>query len=403
MATVEHVDRTLGPAAATEVLYRRHRSRVLRYCQRCLRRPADAEDALQQTFLQAHRALGRGVEPVAEATWLLTIARNVCLTRIDARRRRARVEYAEDPIVLAASAGAGDSGPELSEETVHALMRLPERQRQALFLREWQELSYAEIAVALATTESAVETLIFRARKSLAIELGGEKRRRRGFDLAALLGWSRTVSEVAVPKLGAGAACVLAVAGAGVATSDSAPRVARQAAVALAAPAPDFVPVRAGQPARTALGPRGQARPRVAHAPSIALAAGAGVAPEPAAPLASGDAVRVAPSHPSTAPAAPHAALVPAAAAHAVTAVPAATVPAAPVGQPTPLGPVLDPVLAVVPAPVAAVVDSTVQTAAATVPAVTAPVGQAAQDVVKTTETTTSTVATVVHSLLPGH
>ncbi len=71
---------------------------------------------MQQTFLQAHRALGRGVEPVAEATWLLTIARNVCLTRVDAVRRRARVEFAEDPSVLAEIVGAEDTAPELSVE-----------------------------------------------------------------------------------------------------------------------------------------------------------------------------------------------------------------------------------------------------------------------------------------------
>ena len=165
MAAAEHVERNLVLSAATDELYRRHRSRVLRYCLRFLRRPLDAEDALQQTFLQVHRALGRGVKPEAETTWLLTIARNVCLTRIDVQNRRARIEYPEDPHVLAASVGAE---PELEATPVvsEAIALLPERQRLALFLREWQQLSYSEIAAVLETSEAAVETLLFRARES---------------------------------------------------------------------------------------------------------------------------------------------------------------------------------------------------------------------------------------------
>jgi RNA polymerase sigma-70 factor (ECF subfamily) len=208
VATVEHA--APRAAAATELLYRRHAQRVWRYCLSCLRRPADAEDALQQTFLQAHRALGRGVEPVSEAAWLLTIARNVCLTRADAHRRRDRVELTEDPLLLDELLWAEDADEGVSAEVQAAFARLPERQRQALFLREWQECSYAEIAAALGTSESAVETLLFRARRTLAQELGGSRRRIGG--LAGLLGWLRTAVGTTASKLAIGAAVVAATA-----------------------------------------------------------------------------------------------------------------------------------------------------------------------------------------------
>ena len=377
MATVEHVDRTLGSAAATELLYRRHGSRVLRYCLRCLRRPADAEDALQQTFLQAHRALGRGVEPVAEATWLLTIARNVCLTRVDALRRRARVEFAEDPGVLAEIVGADDTAPELSAEIVEALARLPERQRLVLFLREWQELSYAEIAVVLETTESAVETLLFRARKALAVQLG-MKRRRRGFDLAALLGWGRSLSGVAVPKLATGVAAVVAVAAAGVVTGSAPVQASRVPCCCCAPRRRPRMRVRCSRPERrcerpTSREPRRRAtrglRPSVAPVSSVvetAAAARPGLGARPRRCL--GDScdgsLRPGGGHP----------------------VHSARSRVAPVA-----------------APVTAIVDATVQSATAAVPAAAATVDQAAQDVANTTQAASETVSTAVKRLLPGH
>jgi RNA polymerase sigma-70 factor (ECF subfamily) len=199
-------------AVETELLYRRHAHRVLRYCARYLRPSFEAEDALQQTFLRAHRALDRGVEPVSEEAWLLAIARNVCLNRIDAARRRDRVEFAQDPHVLASTAAMVDSVADGPEDVYAALAQLPERQRRALFLREWHGLSYAEIASELGTSTDAVETLLFRARRSLAARLAD---RRRALDLAGLLGWGRSLLASTAPKLGVGAVALAVGAAAG--------------------------------------------------------------------------------------------------------------------------------------------------------------------------------------------
>src|SRR5438105_15602825 len=74
-------------AARTEQLYAQHRRLVSGLCSGLLRNRAEAEDAAQQTFLAAHRALLNGSRPREPAAWLATIARNECWTRIRARMR----------------------------------------------------------------------------------------------------------------------------------------------------------------------------------------------------------------------------------------------------------------------------------------------------------------------------
>jgi RNA polymerase sigma-70 factor (ECF subfamily) len=148
-------------------LYARFRDRIYGYCLYQLGSAEEAEDALQTTFLYAFRGLRRGVVPVAEGPWLFTIARNACLERHRSRRRR-RPEILSDPQVLERGAAAvernGDDGLRLQQ----ALGHLPEQQRTAFVLREWRGLSYREIAAEMDLSLSAVETLIFRARRALA-------------------------------------------------------------------------------------------------------------------------------------------------------------------------------------------------------------------------------------------
>jgi RNA polymerase sigma factor (sigma-70 family) len=194
-------------AVALEGLYERHSQRVFRYCLAYLRKRDEAEDAAQTTFLHALRALRRGVVPNSESAWLLKIARNVCLTRFDSVKRRGNLELIQDPHVLAETATARPGANMDLLGLQAALERLPKRQRQAILLREWQGLSYAEIATELGLSTSAVETLIFRARRSLARELAGEEKR-RGLDLAGLLGWAKALFGGTAGKIAVGAAVV---------------------------------------------------------------------------------------------------------------------------------------------------------------------------------------------------
>ena len=138
----------------------------------------EAEDAVQSTFLNAHRALQRGVTPEAELAWLFKIAHNVCLTRRRSKRRRVRVEAASDLQAMqdVIPAPARERSDELIRLT-DALAHMPDNQRRAILLREWQGLSYHEIADELGLSQSAVETLIFRARRTLAANLEVEPER----------------------------------------------------------------------------------------------------------------------------------------------------------------------------------------------------------------------------------
>jgi RNA polymerase sigma factor (sigma-70 family) len=162
-------------AEAARALYERYSRQVFGFCLQRLGNREEAEDATQTTFLNAFRGLKRGVAPEFEAAWLLKIAHNVCLTRRRSAFRRRRVEMPGDleSLHLATQPAEIDELIRLPE----ALRGMPGRQRQALFLREWQGLSYKEIARELGLSQPAVETLLFRARRSLAQGLTAERTR----------------------------------------------------------------------------------------------------------------------------------------------------------------------------------------------------------------------------------
>src|SRR5581483_6578460 len=137
-------------ADATQQLYERHQRRILAYCVSRLRDRQEAEDAVQNTFVYAFKLLERGVVPHAELPWLFTIAHNVCRSRKRALWRRGRVEASTDldayqDVFSAPDRAEADDLAGLSG----ALASMPETQRRALLLREWQGLSYAEIAATL--------------------------------------------------------------------------------------------------------------------------------------------------------------------------------------------------------------------------------------------------------------
>jgi RNA polymerase sigma factor (sigma-70 family) len=177
---------------AAEELFHEHSGWLYGYCLRLLRSPEEAEDAVQATYLNACRSLGRGTRPRAGSAWLLHIARNVCFTRLRARRREG-VERVGDVAVLEETVAAPNRSYDSLVGLTEALLSLPERQREAILLREWQGLSHGEIAERLEISHSAAETLIFRARRSLAdaLENPGKRSRFKALhvlDLGVLLG-----------------------------------------------------------------------------------------------------------------------------------------------------------------------------------------------------------------------
>src|SRR5215510_4957972 len=155
---------------AFERMYRRHVGDVYRYALAVLRNPADAEDVTQTTFLNAYRAFAeKGERPEKPQNWLIAIAHNVCRQRFRQSARRPSEVAFEDDIGDTLVADESPSG----EDIRRALGHLAFNQRAALVMRELEGRSYAEIAEILDLSTSAVETLIFRARRALREQLEG--------------------------------------------------------------------------------------------------------------------------------------------------------------------------------------------------------------------------------------
>jgi RNA polymerase sigma-70 factor (ECF subfamily) len=142
-----------------------------------------AEDLCQDTFYKAYRSLQTFREVEASfSTWLYTIARNTVLSEL---RKHRKIKVSLDQ----ASEGTGITGLELltipvemqPEQTLlrnekvsmvrEAINNLPEKQRSALILREYEQLDYQEIANILDQTVSSVKSLLFRARNSVRLQL----------------------------------------------------------------------------------------------------------------------------------------------------------------------------------------------------------------------------------------
>ena len=166
-ATYVEPPSTLG-ADETGSLYERYSSQIFGYCLHQLGSREEAEDAVQTTFLNALRGLQRGIVPQLESAWLFKIAHNVCLSRRRSTWRRGRVEMPNNLEVLQEVVPARERDPDELIRLQDALEQMPTGQRRAILLREWQGLSYREIAGEIGVSQSAVETLIFRARRTLA-------------------------------------------------------------------------------------------------------------------------------------------------------------------------------------------------------------------------------------------
>jgi RNA polymerase sigma factor (sigma-70 family) len=208
-------------------LFEEHGRMVYGVCRLLLRDAVEAEDAAQQTFLSAYRALLGGQEPRDPSAWLGTIARNECRSRLRARQT--------EPLALVTEPVGEELQREVSrrqevEALSAALAELPPQQRDAILLREFYGLSYAEVAAALGISGAAVESLLFRSRKRLQEQLRPMRSALGALTLPISL---RESLGQALPGFGGSAAS----AGAGTAVLAklaSAPVVAKLAAVTLA-------------------------------------------------------------------------------------------------------------------------------------------------------------------------
>ena len=195
-------------ADLTRALYEQYGNQIFRYCLHQLGSREEAEDAVQSTFLNAFRGIKRGIVPELESAWLFKIAQNVCLSRRRSTWRRDRIESPTDFELVQELTPAPSRRADELMGLQDVLEQMPENQRRAILLREWQGLSYHEIADELELSQAAVETLIFRARRALAQGLeqppAPKKRLARGAD------WGNVLAGLKSLLLGGGAAVKVA-------------------------------------------------------------------------------------------------------------------------------------------------------------------------------------------------
>jgi RNA polymerase sigma-70 factor (ECF subfamily) len=188
-----------GESAAFDELVRAEGPKLLAVCRRLLANEDDAQDAVQDAFLSAFKALG-GFEGGSKlSTWMHRIAINAALMKRRARRRRPELSieellprflddghHAEPPVPWSRSSLRGDPGAEAGreierEETRRQVLacidRLPENYRSVLLLRDIEELDTEETARALGMTANAVKVRLHRAHQALRTLLDPHFRR----------------------------------------------------------------------------------------------------------------------------------------------------------------------------------------------------------------------------------
>lgn len=169
-----------GQADAFDVLFDRHYVSVYNFARAMLHDAGGAEEVLQETFLAAARA-ARTYEPRGIfRTWLLRIARNRCLNRLEAQVARREVLAGDHAVILRQHPSREPSPPqraianEQNDLVRRAVLALPDRQREAIVLHAFEGLTYQQIAEVLDMPINTVKTLIHRARAGLAEALNGK-------------------------------------------------------------------------------------------------------------------------------------------------------------------------------------------------------------------------------------
>lgn len=154
-----------GDIDAYRELVGRHRDRFARFAFRMLGNREDAEEALQDAFVRAYRALGQCADPDRFDNWCFRILANRCRTR-GSRRSRYEATFVGDEPALAMAADPGSTngtGPEDAEEVARALAQLDPASREAFLLKYVEELTYDEMAGITGDGVSALKMRVKRA------------------------------------------------------------------------------------------------------------------------------------------------------------------------------------------------------------------------------------------------
>jgi RNA polymerase sigma-70 factor, ECF subfamily len=158
-----------GNRKAYSEIYERNKNAVYRYCYRMLSDAPSAEDATQDTFMKMYNNIYQLKNDSSLLPWLLRIARNEILLHIRRNKHNGTIDAdriwdEQTPHTIAETI-------ESHEIVQHLLAQLRSEYREVLVLREYEQLSYQQIAEITGDTESSVKSRLFKARQALTKKL----------------------------------------------------------------------------------------------------------------------------------------------------------------------------------------------------------------------------------------
>jgi RNA polymerase sigma-70 factor (ECF subfamily) len=161
-----------GNSQAFTEIHNKYRRRLLAYCYRLLQDPVAAEDVVQVSFEKAYESLSTLDNPELFFYWLFSIARNEVYGHIRKLRRNGTPHSVEEEDIWTEETPHEQFVRKETTEIVELFLnQLKVEYREVLVLRQYDKLSYAEIAAITGDTVSSVESRLFKARKALAKKL----------------------------------------------------------------------------------------------------------------------------------------------------------------------------------------------------------------------------------------
>lgn len=163
-----------GDEFAFVSLYNRYKDAVYGFCLKMVRDEGLAQDLMQETFLRVYENRERLSKAGSFKSWMFTIARNQSLNRLRRRKREVRLEPERGEELAVPKTKTPVAHLEKSEQidlVDRCLQQLKPSYREVIILREYQGLSYKEIAAVTRSTLSAIKSRLFKARRKLAAVL----------------------------------------------------------------------------------------------------------------------------------------------------------------------------------------------------------------------------------------
>ncbi len=169
-----------GESSAFDLLVDRWEDKIRGACWRVLGSEEEARDVAQEAFLKAYRALAGFKKEARFSSWLYQIAINLCRDRLRRRRIRATVSLEElertGPVLVETGPGAHEVliRQDLAVAVRRAIAELSPEQQEVLILKEYQELTFPQIAEVLCVPVSTVKTRLYRGLVQLRLRLQKE-------------------------------------------------------------------------------------------------------------------------------------------------------------------------------------------------------------------------------------